>query len=243
MENARDALSLARIAGRAGFVGLTLSVFSPLLAGFFLALGRIFRNLEQRFHALFKILLGFLSFVILIFFWHKIAPTMKVLVIAFIVLIPSGQAQNKPTKPNNKACCKAYNTANKLPITAILAANEAENRTSDQQQTETTKETRILGLSRDGFAQVLVSFILAIITGIYAFLTWRMLSKVGAQVGIMQKQVENAGEQLIAAQISNQVMFQQIGQMKIANEQTNRLIEETRISADAAKRSAYNKQA
>jgi hypothetical protein len=62
----------ARIAGRAGFAGLTLIVFSPLLAGFFLALGRIFRDLEQGFHALFKVLLGLLSFVIFVFFGHRI---------------------------------------------------------------------------------------------------------------------------------------------------------------------------
>ena len=163
---------------------------------------------------------------------------MKAFVIALFVLIPSGQAQNNPTSANNKACCKAYSTAKKLPITAILTANEGENWTYDQQQTEATKETRILGLSRDGFAQVLVSFILAIITGIYAFLTWRMLHKVGAQVEIMQKQVSNAGEQLIASMVSNNAMFQQIGHMQKANEQTGRLIEEARISADAAKASA-----
>ena len=39
MENARDALSLARMAGNIGFAGPTLIVFSPLLAGFFLSLG------------------------------------------------------------------------------------------------------------------------------------------------------------------------------------------------------------
>jgi hypothetical protein len=50
MENARDGSSPAKIAGNIGFAGLTLSVCSPLLAGFFLALvGRIFRNLEQSF--------------------------------------------------------------------------------------------------------------------------------------------------------------------------------------------------
>lgn len=75
MENARAALSLARIAGNIGFAGLTLIVFSPLLAGFFLAFGRIFRNLEKSFHALFKILLGLFSFFVLICFWHKIAAT------------------------------------------------------------------------------------------------------------------------------------------------------------------------
>jgi hypothetical protein len=71
MENARDALSLARIAGRVGFAGPTLTAFSPLLAGFFLSLNRIFRNLEQGFHALFKVLLRLFSFVIFIFFWHR----------------------------------------------------------------------------------------------------------------------------------------------------------------------------
>src|SRR5579864_2735039 len=72
MENARDALSLARIAGRVGFAGPTSTAFSPLLAGFFLALGRILRNLEQGFHALFKVLLGFLAFVIFVFLWHHL---------------------------------------------------------------------------------------------------------------------------------------------------------------------------
>jgi hypothetical protein len=71
MESDRAALSLARIAGRAGFAGPTLTAFSPLLAGFFLSFGRIFRNLEQGFHALFKVLLGFLSLVIFVFFWHQ----------------------------------------------------------------------------------------------------------------------------------------------------------------------------
>jgi hypothetical protein len=70
MQNARDASSLARIAGRVGFAGPTLSVFSPLLAGFFLSLGRILRNLEQSFHALLKVLLRLFSFVIFVFFWH-----------------------------------------------------------------------------------------------------------------------------------------------------------------------------
>ena len=57
MENARAALSLARIAGRVGFAGPTLTAFSPLLAGFFLSLGPHLRNLEQGFHALLKVLL------------------------------------------------------------------------------------------------------------------------------------------------------------------------------------------
>jgi hypothetical protein len=70
MENASDALSLARIAGRGGFVGPTLTAFSPLFAGFFLSLGRILRNLKECFHALLKILLRLFAFVIFVFFWH-----------------------------------------------------------------------------------------------------------------------------------------------------------------------------
>jgi hypothetical protein len=73
MENARAALSLARIAGNIGFAGPTLIVFSPLLAGFFLPFGGIFRNLEHGFHALFKVLLGLFSFVIFILL-HCVPP-------------------------------------------------------------------------------------------------------------------------------------------------------------------------
>ena len=95
MENARDALSLARIAGRVGFAGPTLSVFSPLLAGFFLSLGRILWNLEQGFHALLKILLRFLSFVIFVFFWHKITFPMFVLLALVLLQSPSSPVHPK----------------------------------------------------------------------------------------------------------------------------------------------------
>jgi hypothetical protein len=62
MENARAALSLARIAGRAGFAGLTLSVFSPLLAGFFLGWNRLFGNLKQSLHAALELIKSLLAF-------------------------------------------------------------------------------------------------------------------------------------------------------------------------------------
>ncbi|HKD79973.1 MAG TPA: hypothetical protein VKH81_09780 [Candidatus Angelobacter sp.] len=163
---------------------------------------------------------------------------MKVFVIALLMLVPSGQAQNNHSNTNNKAHHEARDAANKSTLQELQSPDRRDSGASNQQDYKPDKKTTMYGLTPDGIAQTATAILLAVITGIYVVITGKMLGKIGAQVEIMQKQVDNAGEQIIAARNSNYAMFRQVRQMQHANEQTNRLIEQATISALAAQKSA-----
>jgi hypothetical protein len=67
---------------------------------------------------------------------------------------------------------------------------------------------------------------------------WRQKIVMSSQLDVMQQQVHNAAEQVIAAQAGNNRISHQIRLMQNANEQTNRLIEQATVNADAARKSA-----
>lgn len=162
------------------------------------------------------------------------------LVLSLSAILLSEGSQNNAHAANSKhyTANNTYSANAHLLIVNLTTANDSENRAADQEQNNPTRETRYFHLTIAEWAQNGVAFVLAVITGIYVGITSGMLGQIKKQAGIMEQQAHNAAEQVIAAQGANNRISHQIRLMQTANDQTNKLIEETRISADAAKTSA-----
>ena len=85
---------------------------------------------------------------------------------------------------------------------------------------------------------VIATFFIAAANVAVLITIWRQKIVMSSQLDVMQQQVHNAAEQVIAAQGANNRISSQIRLMQTANEQTNRLIEQSITSAEAAKKSA-----
>lgn len=147
-------------------------------------------------------------------------------------------ADHKTNKTAPKATAKTS-----LAIPANTPTNQLDSTShSDQHNKETDdRANRIEVVPQADWwfkGYVIATFFIAGANIAVLITIWRQKIVMSAQLGVMQKQVENAGEQVIAAQGSNNRISHQIRIMQGANEQTNRLIEQTTASAEAATKSS-----
>lgn len=163
---------------------------------------------------------------------------MYVIFVLVLSLIASYSRQDQ-RKSGDTAQQTAYEYGNASSNMLVTEQNSrpSSQATSSNKQNETDTESKSW-MSHSEWVMAILTFIYVCATIFYAVTSHQTLKAIGRTATLTEKLAEHAAEQLCVAKNSVNALHQQIGQMRSANEQTNRLIEQSTASAEAASKSA-----